>query len=116
VVTEHELVEELRILWPSYFSDRSAAPPCPIEHRGVAAARETTRSMREHFAAGTLELGIGKIAMPALFAHGLDDPLPVRASVQTAKRIPGARVARIPNYGHFPGSSSRATSRDRSAA
>ena len=40
--------------------------------------------------------------MPALFAHGIEDPLPIRASLATAKLIPGARVARIPNCGHFP--------------
>ena len=58
--------------------------------------------MHEHFEAGTLRKGIGRIAVPALFVHGVDDPLPLRTSVQTAKRIPGARVARIPKCGHFP--------------
>jgi pimeloyl-ACP methyl ester carboxylesterase len=101
-VTEEELVEETRILWPANFFDRENAPPCPIERRGVECALETNRSIAEHFEAGTLRKGLRKVSMPALFVHGINDPLPLRASLETATRIPGARVARIPRCGHIP--------------
>jgi proline iminopeptidase len=101
-VTEDELVEKMRILWPAYFVDRENAPPCPFEHHGVECSAETNASIMEHFEARTLKRGLRKVSMPVLFAHGIDDPLPLRASLETAKRIPGARVARIPRCGHFP--------------
>ncbi len=40
--------------------------------------------------------------LPALFVHGVQDPLPLRASLETAKLIRGAKVARVPRCGHFP--------------
>jgi pimeloyl-ACP methyl ester carboxylesterase len=101
-VTEEELLEKLRILWPAYFFDKSKVPPTPIDHLGIEASIEANRSMLQHFEARTLKRGVGKIAMPALFVHGIQDPLPLRASLQTAKRIPGARVARVANCGHLP--------------
>jgi len=101
-VTEEELLEEIQILWPSYFYDRSKAPPCLIEHRGVEATLETNRSIDEHFAARTLKKGVGRIDLPVLFVHGIEDPLPLSGSVQTANHIKGARVARIPRCGHLP--------------
>jgi proline iminopeptidase len=92
--TEEELVENVTILWPHYFANPAAAPKCPITARGVECSIETNKSIKEHFEQGTLANG--------LFVHGLKDPLPVRASVDTAKLIPGAVVAKIPNCGHFP--------------
>jgi len=46
--------------------------------------------------------GPPKARLPALFVHGEHDPLPVRASTETAARIPGARVETIPHAGRFP--------------
>jgi len=100
--TEDELLESLRIVWAAYFFDKTKVTPCPIAHVGVEASIEADTSMMKHFAARTLKKGVRKIAMPALFVHGIQDPLPLRASLQTAKRIPGARVARVANCGHYP--------------
>jgi proline iminopeptidase len=100
--TEDEEIEQLRILWPAMFADPDAAPPFPYAHIGLEAYRETSASMKEHWKKRTLRKGLPDVAMPVLFVHGIQDPLPLKASVSTAKLIPGARVARIPNCGHFP--------------
>src|SRR5262249_44146117 len=108
-VTEEDLLEELRIVWPAYFFDRTTAPPCPIEHVGVEAALGTRKSRAEHFEAGTLRRGVRTIDLPALFVHGIADPLPIRSSVETAKRIRGARGSRAADTSRgsrSPGSSS----------
>jgi proline iminopeptidase len=100
--TEEEEIEQLQILWPAMFADPSAAPAFPYEHIGLEAYRETSASMKEHWKRRTLREGLPGVAMPVLFVHGIQDPLPLKGSVRTAKLIPGARVARIPNCGHFP--------------
>jgi pimeloyl-ACP methyl ester carboxylesterase len=100
--TEEELVEQTALLWPAWFSDPGNAPPCPVRNRGVACSTETFASLREQFERGTLASGLPGVRMPALFVHGIDDPLPLRASLDTARLIPGARVARIPRCGHYP--------------
>ena len=100
--TEEEELEQLRALWPAMFADPAAAPAFPYQHMGVECYRETSASMVQHFEKRTLRKGLPNVAMPLLFVHGIQDPLPIKASVSTAKLIPGARVARIPNCGHFP--------------
>ncbi len=59
-------------------------------------------SVRAHFEAGTLERGLPSFDRPALFLHGVSDPLPSSASVESAALIPGARVELIDACGHFP--------------
>jgi pimeloyl-ACP methyl ester carboxylesterase len=100
--TEAELVEAFTIIWPAYFFDPAKAPPPPTS-RGVECAAGTFASVLDHFEAKTLEEGLPKLPrMTVLFAHGIQDPLPLRASLDTAKLIRGARVARVPQCGHFP--------------
>ena len=42
-----------------------------------------------------------RIAAPTLVVHGSDDPLvPIACGEDTARRIPGARMVRIPGMGH----------------
>jgi pimeloyl-ACP methyl ester carboxylesterase len=67
-----------------------------------ACLADTLRSVDEHFKAGTLSQGLPHLVLPALFVHGSDDPLPMWASVETARLIRGGRVARVPGCGHFP--------------
>jgi proline iminopeptidase len=101
-VTEEQALEQSRILWPVKFADPETAPPHPFEHVGVECNADTIASIMEHFDKRTLRKALPAVAMPALFAHGIQDPLPIRASLATAKLISGARVARIPSCGHFP--------------
>ncbi|HWE80872.1 MAG TPA: alpha/beta hydrolase [Gaiellaceae bacterium] len=101
-VTEAELVEAYTILWPAYFFDPGKAPE-PPPGRGVECSAETFASVMEHFEAKTLEEGLPKLrGLTVLFVHGIEDPLPLRASLDTAKLIRGARVARVPRCGHLP--------------
>ena len=102
VVTEVELVERMGYLWPRWFADPANAAPNPVEHIGPQSSIETNASLGEHFAAGTLARELPAVCLPALFVHGELDPLPVRASADTAALIPGARVETIPDCGHFP--------------
>jgi proline iminopeptidase len=100
--TEAELVESHTIVWPAYFHDPAKAPKPPAR-RGVECAAETFKSVTGHFEAKTLEHGLrGVRQFPVLFVHGIHDPLPLRGALETAKLIPGARVARVPHCGHFP--------------
>jgi pimeloyl-ACP methyl ester carboxylesterase len=100
--SEEELVEVMGILWPSYFFNPAAAPKAPTA-RGPQCTFETNSSIAAHFEARTLEEGLPQVRkLPALFVHGLQDPMPLRASLDTAKLIRRARVARIPQCGHFP--------------
>jgi pimeloyl-ACP methyl ester carboxylesterase len=100
--TEEELLEQRAIIWPGYFFDPASAPPPLVKTVGVDCYRETFESISEHFEAGTLSKGLRKVRLTALFAHGINDPLPLRGALETAKYLRGAKVGRIPRCGHFP--------------
>jgi pimeloyl-ACP methyl ester carboxylesterase len=98
------LVREIYMaLWPSYaYIHGNVLPPqtlrleLPLEDQPG-----TMASVHAHFEAGTLERGLPRLGLPALFLHGEGDPLPVSASVDTAALIPGARVQVIEEAGYF---------------
>ena len=98
-VTEAELVERFRLVWPVYFTRSPSPPP---ERVGVQASIETNRSLAEHFERRTLAGKLPSVTAPVLFVHGEDDPVPPASSTGTAALIPGARVETIPDCGHFP--------------
>jgi pimeloyl-ACP methyl ester carboxylesterase len=101
-VTDEELLEQVRILWPAWFVEPAKAGRFPIEHIGAECATATFGSIKEHFEKRTLARGLRKTELTVLFAHGMEDPLPLRTALRTAKLIPNARVARIPRAGHLP--------------
>jgi pimeloyl-ACP methyl ester carboxylesterase len=101
-VTEDELLERMGYLWPRWFADPDRAAPNPVEHIGPRSSIETNASIAEHFVAGTLARELPAVRLPALFVHGELDPIPVRASTDTAALIPGSRVETIADCGHFP--------------
>jgi len=101
-VTEEELLERMSYLWPRWFADPENAAPSPVVHIGPRSSIETNASLSEHFANGTLARELPGVRLQALFVHGELDPLPVRASIDTAALIPGARVETIPRCGHLP--------------
>ena len=51
-----------RLMWPGYFADPAAAPPCPVTRVGVDCSIETNASIMAHFEAGTLERGLPAVA------------------------------------------------------
>lgn len=100
-VSEAELVERFRLVWPQYFARRERASPPPARV-GVRSSIETNRSIAAHYAAQTLVFGLPGLPLPALFVHGEDDPLPAASTERTAALMPSARVETIPDCGHFP--------------
>jgi pimeloyl-ACP methyl ester carboxylesterase len=101
-VTEDEEIEGLAMLWPHYFAHPETAPPFPIERIGVHCHGETQRSLNDHCERGTLENQLVELQLPILFLHGVQDPLPARASLDTAARLPNAYVELLVDCGHFP--------------
>jgi pimeloyl-ACP methyl ester carboxylesterase len=96
--TEEESLEALAIIWPYYFADPDSASPLPFERLGHGA--DTFTSVAEHFERGTLRDGLPHVALPALFVHGVADPLPARAAVDTPPRMPNPTLVRIAGLGH----------------
>ena len=95
----------LMTLWPSY----------SYIHGNVAAARLRSVSRRRcptsptrwprsgsTSRSGTLERGLPGLDVPALLIHGEGDPMPMRATTETAALIRGAEVEMIAQAGHFP--------------
>ena len=100
--TEQDLLERFDLIWPHFFAEPERAPQNPVDRIGVECSTGTNESISEHFASGTLAKGLPSASLPALFVHGERDPLPPRASTDTAALIPGARVELVPGSGHFP--------------
>lgn len=100
-VSEADLVERFRLVWPQYFARREKAIPPPARV-GVQASIETNRSIAAHYAAETLVFGLPGLSLPARFVHGADDPMPLAATERTAALLEDARVETIPDAGHFP--------------
>jgi proline iminopeptidase len=102
--TLEESREAFNLVWPSYFADPAAAPPCPDIALDVATLAGTFASVREHEQAGTLTRGLPDVpsSIPVLFVHGAKSPMPVRTTTMTAELMPHARVEILPEAGHFP--------------
>ena len=102
--TPEESREALSLVWPSYFADPAAAPPCPEIALDVATFAGTMASVREHEQAGTLTRRLPDVpgSLPVLFVNGAKSPVPVRTTTMTAELIPHARVEILPAGGHFP--------------
>jgi len=69
---------------------------------GPECSREANVSIADHYARGTLVDGLAGVRLPALFVHGVLDPLPLASVERTSALIAGARLETIPACGHFP--------------
>jgi pimeloyl-ACP methyl ester carboxylesterase len=93
--------------WNTYFADPRHAPPAPDDlTTSVSIYNADTQVWQNDVAAHArgagLEDALPHIAVPTLFVHGAEDPLPLGLSAQpTAARMPNAQVAVIPNAGHM---------------
>jgi len=99
---ERAALECHHLLWPHYFADPDVAGPDYLSRYGVECAEQTSASIRAHFDRRTLAEGLPSVRMPALFIHGEDDPLPFRASTETAALMQEATVEVVSRCGHFP--------------
>jgi len=97
-----DLVEGLGILWPYYFADPSVASPMPPMQGDHEGHLETWASVRAHFETGTLEHGLPRLEVPAIFIHGALDPIPASEIERSAALLPGARLYLVEGIGHFP--------------
>jgi len=97
-----DLVEGLGLLWPYYFADPSGASPMPPMQGDHEGHLETWASVRAHFETGTLEHGLPRLEVPAIFIHGALDPIPAAEIERSAALVPGARIHVLEGIGHFP--------------
>jgi pimeloyl-ACP methyl ester carboxylesterase len=97
-----DLVEGLRLLWPYYFANPSSASPMPPMEGDHPGHLDTWASINAHFEAGTLEHGLPKLEVPAIFIHGALDPIPADAIERSAALVPGAELHLLEGIGHFP--------------
>jgi proline iminopeptidase len=58
--------------------------------------------VRAHFETGTLEHGLPRLELPAIFIHGALDPIPASEIERTARLVPGAELHLLEGIGHFP--------------
>jgi pimeloyl-ACP methyl ester carboxylesterase len=100
--TEADAIESLGIVWPHYFADPASAPPMPSFRLDLEGAGATWASIHEHFEAGTLERGLRRLDMPALFIHGTLSPIPAAETERTAALVPGALLRLLEGVGHWP--------------
>jgi proline iminopeptidase len=62
----------------------------------------TWRSIAEHYASATLERGLPRLRMPALFIHGTRSPIPPSETERSAALVPGALLRLVDGVGHWP--------------
>ena len=99
--SEADLQESMRLLWPAYFADPAAAPPCPGLEFSVEAYAATFASL--HAELPLLASRIAGSAVPTVFVHGGGSPMPVSASTGTAEAMGAAATVEIlADAGHFP--------------
>lgn len=98
--SEAEMIESLRLLWPAYFANPSAAPPMPDILTSVEAYSATMDSL--HAEQPGLAARLNTITVRTAFLHGAGSPIPLTASTDTAKAIGSAATVQvIEGAGHF---------------
>ena len=96
-LTTEEVLEQMAIAWPGYFSSPDVAQPIP--QSGYAPSEDTWASISAELP--SLGRGLRGVRVRARFVHGELDPLPVSASIQAAALF-GAPVDVLEGNGHFP--------------
>jgi pimeloyl-ACP methyl ester carboxylesterase len=97
-----DMLESLRLMWPSYYADPARAPSMPAHIRAsVAGYVETITSVGGHLSAGFGQ-SLRGLRVPAVFILGEQSPMPVSQGQQTAALLPTAEVTVVPGAGHLP--------------
>lgn len=97
-----DMLESLRVMWPSYFADPASAPSLPAHMRAsVAGYVGTITSVIDHLTTGFSDR-LRLLQVPAVFVLGEKSPMPVSQGQQTAALVPGAEVTVVPGAGHLP--------------
>src|SRR5580765_1784929 len=92
-------LEQMRLVWPSYFADPAQAPPMPELRMASERSAQMVQSILAELP--VLEAGLSRIRVPVGLVHGSRSPMPVAASTDAADRIPEAWVDVVDGAGHF---------------
>jgi pimeloyl-ACP methyl ester carboxylesterase len=98
-LSTEEDVEQLRLLWPSYFAEPSTAPAMPPVEMSQPAYEGLWADLNARLP--ELEAALPSISVPVGVLVGERSPIPTRAGTDTADRIPGAWWHVEPGAGHF---------------
>ena len=98
--TPEDALESLRLVWPAYYADATAAHEMPDTMRlSVETYAQTFQSL--HAELPHLSEALPSVTTPVGFLAGAGSPMPVTASTDTAAVIPGAWAEVIDGAGHF---------------
>ena len=98
-LTLEESLEQLELVWPSYFADPSIAPPMPPVQMSQAAYEGLWADVVARLP--ELEAALPSITVPVGVLVGARSPIPTSAGSDTADRIPGAWWHAEAGAGHF---------------
>jgi pimeloyl-ACP methyl ester carboxylesterase len=98
--TPEDALEGLRLVWPAYYADWTAAHEMPSTMTlSVDAYPQTFGSLHEELP--RLSAALPSVTVPVGFLAGGSSPMPVTASTDTAAAIPGAWTEVVQDAGHF---------------
>ncbi len=92
--------EQLRLLWPGYFSNPSIAPPMPPIEMSVEVNTVLMSEAAKLLDDGYLERALPSLRMPSLHHVGRHSPIEPAANEATAALMSGA-ILDIVDTGHF---------------
>lgn len=96
-------LEQLRILWPSYFAKGQHAPDPPPDLRLCVRCNQlSTGSAMRHLAHGAFAQRLRGLQRPVVALAGQQSPMPTAIAKQIAETVPTADFMTIPNAGHLP--------------
>jgi pimeloyl-ACP methyl ester carboxylesterase len=98
-LTLEESLEQLGLVWPSYFADPPTAPPMPPVRMSQPAYEGLWADVVARLP--ELEAALPSITVPVGVLVGERSPIPNSAGSDTADRIPGAWWRAEPGAGHF---------------
>ena len=94
-----EELEQLRLVWPSYFADPPSAPEMPPVRMAQGANHGLWGEIVAHLPG--LEAALPSVTVPTGVLVGEGSPMPTTAGTDTAERIPGGWSYVVPGAGHF---------------
>ena len=97
--TAEEAHEAFSLVWASYFADPAAAPPMPHVEFSKPASQGLWADLTARLP--ELESSLPEIRIPVGVLVGELSPMPPKAGIKSAERIPGAWAHIEPGAGHF---------------
>lgn len=98
-LSPEEDIEQLELVWPSYFAEPSTAPAMPPVRVSPPAYEGLWTDLNARLP--ELEAALPTISVPVGVLVGERSPIPPSAGIDTAKRIPDAWWRTEPGAGHF---------------